>query len=202
MANISSLNDQIFNELDSSLLLTLGNGLTQTGGTYVASPNSIGLATYDNWVGTINAGPGSGDVVSYKTVVSNPGLGVVTYQTTLGDGSVNPASGGIGAEVVAWNATGVLLEQLAGYVPGQTTLSPDGDYLILENSSVNLATYDAAGNPIPEGATLAELTFGTTGAFPTFAAVPEPSTLMLMPVALVLLMVSRIRSVRSFLGRL
>jgi hypothetical protein len=201
MANINSLNDQVFNELDSSLLLTVGNGLSVNAGTYVASPNGIGLATYDNWVGTLASGPAPGDIVSYKTLVSNAGLGVVTYQTTLGDGSVNPATGGIGAEVVAWNSTGVLVEQLTGYVPGQTTLSPDGSYLIFEAPSVNLATFDANGNPIPEGATTAELTFGTTGAFPTFAAVPEPSTLMLMPLVLVLLMVSRVRSVRSFLAR-
>jgi hypothetical protein len=201
MANIGSLNNQVFNELDSSLLLTLGNGLAFNGTTYVASPNGIGLATYDNWVGTIDSGAAPGDIVSYKTTVSSLPLSVVTYQTTLGDGSVNPSSGGIGAEVVAWNSTGVLLEQLTGYVPGQTTLAPDGSYLILENSSVNLATFDAAGNPIPEGATTAELTFNTTGAFPTFAAVPEPSTVMLLPVMVILLMLSRTRSVRSFLAR-
>jgi len=204
MANISSLNNQVFNELDSSLLLTIGNGLAFNGTTYLASPNGIGLATYDNWVGTIASGPAPGDVVSYKTLVSNPSLGtsgVVTYQATLGDGSVTPATGGIGAEVVAWNATGVLLEQLTGYVPGATSISPDGNYLILENSSVNLATFDANGNPMPEGETTPELTFGTTGGFPTFAAVPEPSTAMLLPVMVILLMLSRTRSVRSFLAR-
>lgn len=203
MPDISSIYGQTFNELDSSLLLTLGNGLTQNGSTYVASPNGIGLATYDNWLGTLNSGPAPGDIVSYNTI--NPGgnaasLGVIQYTFTQGDGTVNPSVGGIGAEILAWNSTGVLLEQLAGYAPGQTTLSPDGEYLIFEQPSVNLATFDANGNPIPEQATTAELTFGTTGAFPNFA-VPEPSTIMIMPLMVVLLVISRVRSVRSFLAR-
>jgi len=203
MADISTLYNQTFNELDSSLLLGLGNGLTQTGSTYVASPNGIGLATYDNWNGTLNSGPAPGDIVAYNTINPGgnaPGLGVIQYTFTQGDGSVNPATGGIGAEVVAWNSTGVLLEQLAGYAPGQTALSPDGQFLIFEAPSVNLATFDANGNPMAEQATTAELTFGTTGAFPSFA-VPEPSTIMIMPLMVVLLAISRIRSVRSFLTR-
>jgi hypothetical protein len=53
---------------------------------------------------------------------------------------------------------------------------------------------------MPEQATTAELTFGTTGAFPSFA-VPEPSTIMIVPLMVVLLVISRVRSVRSFLAR-
>ena len=172
--NINSLNGATFNELDSSLLLASGNGITQSGGTYVASPNGIGLATYDNWNGTINGGPAPGDIVSYKLSIPSGGiggtLGLVEYTYTTGDGSVNPETGGVGAEVIGWNSTGVLLEQLSGYVPGANpTITPDGSYLILEAPSVNLATFDANGNPMSEQATTAELTFGTTGPFPTFA---------------------------------
>jgi len=172
--DITSLYNQTFNELDTSLLLSLGNGLTQTGNTYVASPNGIGLATYDNWNGNLDAGPASGDIVSYNIINPGgnaPGLDVVQYTFTQGDGTVNPPTGGIGAVVVGWNSTGVLLEQLTGYAPGQTQLQPDGLFLIVENSSVNLATFDAAGNPMPEQATTAELTFTNTGPFPTFGPV-------------------------------
>jgi len=70
-----SLNNASFNELDSSLLLTLGNGLTQSGATYVATPNGIGLATYDNWNGTISGGPSASDIVSYHTSIPTGGIG-------------------------------------------------------------------------------------------------------------------------------
>jgi Hint domain len=172
MTDISSLNNTTFNELDSSLLLQINDGLVLNGGTYVASPNGIGLATYDNWVGTLNSGPSPGDIVKYSLTVADENLGVVQYTFTTADGTVNPPSGGQGAEVVGWNSTGVLLEQLTGYIPGQTALTPDGQFLIVENSSVDLATFDANGNPMPEQATTAELTFSTTGPFPTsFGAV-------------------------------
>ncbi len=196
MADISSLNNAVFNELDSSLPLTIGNGITSLGGgNYVASPNGIGLATYDNWLGVLGS-PAPSDIVAYNTTVSNAalGLGVIQYTFTTADGTVSPTTGGIGAEVVAWNSTGALVEQLAGYVPGQTALSPDGTYLIFAAPSVDLSVTDGSAGP-----TTAELTFGTTGAFPTFA-VPEPSTVVLMPLMVILLMVSRIRSVRSFLA--
>jgi len=86
-------------------------------------------------------------------------------------------------------------------VPGATpNITPDGSILILEAPSVNLATYDANGNPIAEAATLAQRTFGTTGAFPSFSPVPEPSTALLMPLLVVALLVIRIPAVRSFLG--
>jgi hypothetical protein len=196
MADISSLNNQTFSELDSSLLLTLGNGLTHVGATYVASANGIGLATYDNWIGVLGS-PDPNDIVSFHTTVSNSGLGVIQYTFTQANGAVNPATGGVGAEVIAWNSTGVLLEQLTGYVPGQTTLSPDGTFLILTAPNVDLSVTDGSG-----GATVAQLTFGTSGAFPTFSvsAVPEPSTALLMPLLIIGLMISRIPSVRAYLG--
>jgi hypothetical protein len=197
--DIASLNNASFNELNSSLLLQIGDGLTQNGSTYVASPNGIGLATYDNWIGVLG-NPAPSDIVAYNTTVSNSGLGVVEYTFTQADGTANPASGGIGAEVVAWNSTGVLLEQLTGYVPGPNpTITPDGNFLILAAPSVNLAVLDATGNFVGEQATSSELTFGTTGPFPSFA-VPEPGTVFLMPVMVIGLMLARIPAVRSFLG--
>jgi hypothetical protein len=195
----SSLNNATFDELDSSLLLTIGNGITQTGGTYVASPNGIGLATYDNWVGVLGS-PDPNDIVSYHTTIPTGGiggtLGIIQYTFTQADGAINPATGGVGAEIIGWNPTGVLLEQLTGYVPGANpTITPDGSFLILTAPSVDLSTTD--GGP---GATTAQLTFGTTGNFPTFSAVPEPSTVLLMPLLIVALLVARIPAVRSFLG--
>jgi len=165
--DIESLNNTTFNELDSSLLLQINDGVVLNGGTYVASPNGEGLATYDTWLGDLTSGPQPSDIVKYSLTVADASLDVVQYTFTQANGAVNPATGGIGAEVMAWNSTGVLLEQLTGYVPGQTVLQPDGQFLIVENSSVNLATFDANGNPMPEQATTAELTFSTTGPFPT-----------------------------------
>jgi len=195
MTDISSLNNNsLFNELDTSLPLTIGNGITSLGGgNYVASPNGIGLATYDNWLGVLGA-PAPSDIIGYTTTVSNAALDVIQYSFTTADGSVSPKTGGIGAEVVAWNSTGVLVEQLTGYVPGQTSLSPDGTYLIFALPRVDLSVTDGSAGP-----TTAELTFGTSGAFPGFP-VPEPSTAVLMPLMVILLMVSRIRAVRSFLA--
>jgi hypothetical protein len=191
------LNNATFNEFDSSLLLTIGNGLTQNGSTFVASPTGIGLATYDNWLGVIG-NPDPSDTVAFHTFFpATPSTGIVEYTLISANGAVSPASGGIGAEVVGWNSTGVLLEQLTGYIPGPNAIiTPDGEYFILAASSVDLSVTD--GGP---GATTQELTFGTSGAFPTFAAsVPEPSTVLLMPVMIVALMVSRIPAVRSFLS--
>jgi hypothetical protein len=165
--DISSLNNATFSELDSSLLLRVGQGITQSGTTFVASPNGIGLATFDNWVGALG-NPDPNDIVSYHVVIPSGGiggtLGIVQYTFTQADGAVNPASGGVGAEVIGWNSTGVLLEQLSSYVPGANpTINPDGEYLILEAPNVDLSTTDGSG-----GATTAELTFGTTGPFPQF----------------------------------
>jgi hypothetical protein len=183
--DIAYLNGASFNELDSSLLLTLGNGLNHSGDVYVASANGIGLATYDNWIGVLGS-PDPSDTVSFNTSVSNAGLGVITYTTTSADGSVSPAAGGIGAEIVATNATGFLLEQLNGYVPGpHAIINPDGQYFILASSSVDLSVTDGSG-----GATPGQLTF----------FVPEPSTALIMPMLIAMLMVSRIPGVRGLLG--
>jgi hypothetical protein len=193
----SILDGGSFNELDSSLLLRTGPGLTIShnntvnGLTYVASPTAVGLATYDQWIGT-TGNPDPSDIIAYNTTISDDGRGIIQYTFTSGDGTVTPGSGGIGAEVVAQNATGYLLETLNGYVPGPNpVINLSGRYLILENSTVNLATKDANGNFIGEQATLAERTFN---------GIPEPSIGLLMPVLLIGLMVARIPAVRSFLG--
>jgi hypothetical protein len=168
--NIASLNNITFDATDSSVTLSIDDGLTDTAGSYVASQNTSGdLATFDQWDGN-TAGPGSTpqptDIVSYHTTVepvvpTNAPFGVIVYTFTQENGHVNPVSGGTGAEVVAWNSTGVLLEQLTAYVPGQTTVTPDGSYFILAASSVDLSSYDGSSGP-----TAAELTFTTSGPFP------------------------------------
>jgi hypothetical protein len=183
--NIADLNGASFNELQSSLLLTLGNGLNHSGDVYVASPNGIGLATYDNWIGVLGS-PDPSDTISFNTTVSNANLGVITYTTTSADGTVSPAAGGIGAEVVATNSTGFLLEQLTGYVPGpHSIITPDGEYFILAAPGVDLSVTDGSAGP-------------TTGQLTFF--VPEPSTALLMPLMFAVLLLSRIPAVRSLLG--
>ena len=59
-----------------------GKGVTQNGSTYTVSPNGIGLATYDNWNGTLATMPAASDVVSYHTVIPGGGIGS-THPTVL-----------------------------------------------------------------------------------------------------------------------
>jgi len=67
--DITNLKGAVVNELDSSLLLTVGNGVTvNPNGTYTVSPNGIGLATYDNWIGTLT-NPDPSDTVSFNTFI-------------------------------------------------------------------------------------------------------------------------------------
>ena len=161
--DITNLKGAVVNELDSSLLLTVGNGVTvNPNGTYTVSPNGIGLATYDNWIGTLT-NPDPSDTVSFNTFIpsSNPTPGVVEYYNTDGDGSLNPPSGGIGAGIIAWNSTGVLLEQLNGYVPGPNAIiTPDGEFFVLSTVDLSVAQTGT------EQATPAELTFGTDPSVP------------------------------------
>jgi hypothetical protein len=197
--DISLLNGASFNELQASEFVSVGNGLTINGnGTYTVTPDNSGnLAIYDNWSGFL-ATPGATDITSFNTSTgfTTPAgsLGVVGYKFTQGDGTVSPPSGIIGAEVVGWNANGVLLEQLSGYVPNAATVTPDGNFIVL--GSIDLSTFD--GSVVPGDS----FTFGTTGAIPASAipTIPEPSTAMIMPVLIVALMVSRLPGVRSFLG--
>ena len=93
--------------------------------------------------------------------VADATLDVVRYTFTQANGAVNPATGGVGAVVLAWNSTGILLEQLTGYVSGQTNLNPSGAYLVL--STADLSVTDGSG-----GASPSQLAFGTSGPFPTF----------------------------------
>jgi len=163
--DVTNLNGVVVNELDSSLLLADGHGLTINGnGTYTVTPTGIGLAQYDNWLGSLT-NPDPSDTVAVTTFIpSNPTPGVVEYTLTSANGAVSPATGGIGAEVVAWNSTGVLLEQLTGYIPGPNAIiSPDGEYFVLENN-VDLSVVDGSVAPNQT------FTFGTTGPFPTFTA--------------------------------
>ena len=177
----TALNGASFNELNSSLLLSPGNGISQSGDVYV---RHRGLRTA-RALRTTTRGPVlfqqrpwlENDTVSVNTFIpAKATAGSISWLhfLTLGDGSTSPPkAGGIGAELVATNPTGYLFEQLTGRVPGTNpVIKPDGNYFIL--TSVDLAVTDANGNFVGEGATQAQLTF----------FVPEPSALMLMPVVM------------------
>lgn len=185
----ASLNNATFSELSSSLGLIVGNGLTITSSGYVVSQvTGVGLANYDNWVGTLGS-PDVGDIVSFNTFTTGNPAGIITYTETLGDGSTQPASGGIGAKVIAYNSTGVLIEQLAGYAPGSNpVIAPDGTYFLLTEPSVDLSYTDGSGGP-----SAAALTFSTA------STVPEPSAALLMPMMVIGLLIARLPSVRAFL---
>ncbi len=192
--DISALNNATFDELHSSLLLSGPNAPVQTGTNFVVSPLvGIGLANYDNWTGIIGS-PDPADLIGVHTFFpTSPTPGILEYTNTNGAGVTSPSVGGVGAEIIAANSTGYLLEQLSGYVPGANpVITPDGTFFIL--SAVDLSYTDGSAGP-----TTADLTFSTT--FGT-SPVPEPSTALLMPVMVVALMVSRIPGVRSFLRAL
>ena len=122
--NISGLNGLTINQFNSSVPLTLNNGVVANGGgVYTMTPNGFGnLSSYDNWNGVIGT-PDPGDILSYHLTVADLTNGVIQYTFTTGDGSVNPAVGGVGAEIIAYNDTGVLVETINGYQPGNSLAS-------------------------------------------------------------------------------
>jgi hypothetical protein len=189
-----------FDSTQVSIALTVGNGITiNGGGGYTVTPATSGadagdLATYDQNTGTI-ANPQPGDILNFifhtQTGVTNAPLGVVTYAFTEydpsnppSDISTFPASGGIGAEVVAVSSDYVLIDQAPSYTPGSTTISPDGQYFLISNNDIS--TFDGS--------------FPADGSvtFPG-AAVPEPSPLALMPIMVIALLVARFPAVRALL---
>jgi hypothetical protein len=186
-----------FDSTQVSIALTVGNGITiNPDGGYTVTPATSGpnvgdLAAYDQDTGTI-ANPAPGDIVSFtfhtQTGVTNAPLGVVTYAFSEYDPSnpptnvsTFPASGGIGAEVVAVSADYVLIDQAPGYTPGSTTISPNGQYFLISNNDIS--TYDGSFSP--------------TGSV-TFS-VPEPSAMALMPIMVIALIVARVPAVRTLL---
>ncbi len=166
MVNYTSLNGLNFNELDASEFLTVGNGVTvNADGTYTITPDVFGaLANYDNWSGSLG-NPQAGDIttVSLTTGYSNPGstYGVVGYTITFGDGSVAPPAPGVnGLEVVAWNSTEVLLEDLSGFIPNfSQNVVPGGNYILVGSKDLSTLDGSVASN--------ASFTLGTTGPFPS-----------------------------------
>jgi hypothetical protein len=196
--NISALNGVTVNQFDSSVQLTIGTGVTTDGaGNYTMVPNGFGnLSSFDNWTGVLGA-PDPGDILSYHLTVADLANGVIQYQFTTGDGSVNPSLGGIGAEILAYNNNGVLAETINGYQPGNSlasiTANLTGNFISFGNA--DLSQFEA-GFTGP-----ASVAFGQTGAsaFLGIAAVPEPSTVLLMPLLVAAVLVARIPVVRSFL---
>jgi hypothetical protein len=200
MTDINILNGAIFNALDSSVQISIGNGLSFNASTdvYTASANSYGNLSYfdtwtnNNWDGTpiSQVAVGQGDVTAIHTVIeSGSPANVFEYGITTGGG---PQPGLVGAEVVGWNSTGVLADVLYGLVlGGNPQVTTTSAYIIF--SSADLSFSDGSGP------TAAELAFGTTGAFPAALGVPEPSVAMLMPVMIIGLMIARLPSVRAYL---
>ncbi len=196
LLNLNYLNGLSYNASQAGELQQVGSGVTISGNTYTVTPDSFGaLALLDNFSGTL-ANPQPGDIVkvTLSTGYSNPGAayGVVGYQDTYGDGTVTPPIGVLGAEIVGWNSTGILLEQLSGFVPnGKSTITPDGYYFIV--GTQDISTTD--GLP-----TNASFTFTQNGQSLPLSAIPEPTSALLMPVVLIGLMLARMPAVRSFLG--
>ena len=89
--------------------------------------------------------------------------------------------------MIAYNQTGVLIEQLIGYVTGQTNITLNPDYFI----ALSLTNLSTTGNTVPPAA----LVFGQTGGS---ALLPEPSSIALFSVMALGLMMSRLPGVRQF----
>jgi hypothetical protein len=193
--DLSSLTGMSFNELNASILLTTGagGGISVSGGVYTVQPNSAGnLAIYDTWAGLIGS-PSPSDVLSlniahtYGPLATAP-YGVIGYTLTDATGTTVPPTGALGAEVIAWNSTQILVEQSNGFVPGSGIFIPNGKFFVI--GLTDISTFDGS---VTTGQTF---TFSTTGAFPN---IPEPSTAVIMPLLIAALLVSRMPSVREFL---
>jgi hypothetical protein len=173
MTDISVLNGLTFNALDSSVDITLGNGLSYDAstGVYTASPNQYGNLSnfdkwqYNNWDDTpISQVPvGLGDITAIQTVIDTGSpADVFEYSITTGSG---PLGGLVGGEVAGWNSTSVLVDILTGLVlGGNPQVVTTNEYFILSTADLSQS----------DGST-PNLTFSTTGAFPDLSlSAPAP----------------------------
>jgi hypothetical protein len=149
------------------------------------------------WSGTFGA-PAPNDPVTFTLTApaQAPGQNVLEYTAKDANGTVQPA---IGFEVLGYNSTGIVGEEINGYFPGESAaavashLNGNQFYVF---SETELSVTDPS---FPSGPSAATLTFGQTGPFPNgVLATPEPSTVALLPLMAIALIVSRLPSVRSF----
>jgi hypothetical protein len=159
--NFNSLNNTLLNA-GQTILGDPATDVTQpTAGNFVVG--DAGGSVGDNWNGTFPGSPQPSDIVSFKLTVADASLNVIQYAFTEANGTT---SAPIGAQVIGYNATGILAEQITGYVVGQTTLNLNPDYFLVF-SLTDLSTAETGYGGPPTSA----LQFGQTGSFPTLPPV-------------------------------
>ena len=186
--NISSLSPFSFGAHVSAIGIP-STALTTTGGLVTVAPDPTGFSVFDNWSGN----PAPTDTTFVNISVADAARGVIQYTFTSANGLTGAAK--VGAQVIDFNSTGILAEQIVGYVPGLTTFTLNPNYFLVFSKS----TLDTTVGTGPSAATL---TFGTTGSLPTFGggvAVPEPTGLALLPIMIAALIVARMPTVRALL---
>ena len=158
-----------FNSLNNTLL-NAGQTILGDPATDVAQPTAgefvvgdTGGSEGDNWNGTFPGSPAPSDIVSFKLTVADASLNVIQYSFTEANGTTSAL---IGAQVIGYNATGILAEQITGYVVGQTNLTLNPNYFLVF-SLTDLSTAEAGYGGPPASA----LQFGQTGTFPTLPPV-------------------------------
>ena len=124
-----------------------------------------------------------------EDALADLGRHILQYTFTPFGGS---PSAKIGAEVIAYNNSGVLLEQITGYVLGQTSITLNPNYFIVL-SLTDLSTAEAgyAGPPA------SQLAFGQVGGS---SLLPEPSSIALFSVMALGIVASRLPFVRQFIS--
>jgi hypothetical protein len=186
---IGALNNLNFDAAHSILGDPASDIVQSPPGTFTAG--DIGGSVADNWSGTFPGSPAPTDITQISTTVADLSRGIIQYTFTEANGT---RSAKIGGEVIGYNQTGVLVEQLTGYVTGQTSITLNPDYFIAL-SLTDLNTLEAGYTP-----PAAALVFGQTGPSTLLgiSSVPEPSSIALFSVMALGLMMSRLPGVRQF----
>jgi hypothetical protein len=159
--NFNSLNNTLVDAAHTILGDPASDVSQPSTGDYVVG--NAGGSVADNWNGTYPGSPQPTDIVSFNLTVADASRNVIQYTFTQANGAISSA---IGAEIIGYNSTGILAEQITGYVSGQTTLSLNPDYFLVF-SLTDLNTLEAGYSGPPASA----LQFGQSGAFPTLPPV-------------------------------
>jgi hypothetical protein len=182
---IGNLNNMNFDAAHSILGDPSSDVTVTSPGNYTVG--DFGGSVADNWNGIYPASPQATDITQIQTTVADLSRGIIQYTFREANGTTSAA---IGGQVIAYNSTGVLVEQATGYVKGQTNITLNPDYfIVLSLTDLNTAEAGYAGP------SAAALTFGQTG---SSALLPESGTIALLPVMVLALITMRMPIVRQF----
>ncbi len=167
--DVEQLNNVVYQATDVAALPLSGfDAFNTPAGIYVVDP-ATGSIIDNYWSGTFGA-PAPHDPVTFTLTAptQTAGQNILEYAAADADGTVQPA---IGFEVLAYNSTGIVGQEINGYFNGESAaavaanLNANQFYVF---SGMELSVTDPN---FPSGPSAATLTFGQTGTFPMcFAA--------------------------------